>query len=273
MKILLILSNILKKITLSRIISSTVTIILMATLRYLYVGGLISNPLDLSESISWAWFGAMFKLILESALSEIFIKMGGDYSLHDYFKKSTPTIYFADDKSRGASSTPTSSGASGASAGNTTSKKEMEETLLAQGEAKLVSLWGSVKTGSMQELAHFMRLAQQNVPSGYSSLPASMMHEISREYPLSTESDVALKPYKQWYNTKCLAMTQLKIADYLMRLGTNGYDYDLGIRKLQCEHISNQCNKAMQIAYDNVSEEKKKRIKEIYGPKSWEQKS
>lgn len=46
------LTSILKKIALSRIISTTITIVLIATLRYLYFGSLMANPLNLIESIS-----------------------------------------------------------------------------------------------------------------------------------------------------------------------------------------------------------------------------
>ena len=76
-------SYLLKKITFSRVMSTTITIVLVASLRYLYFGGLIVNPLDLSESICWAWCAAMFKLILEGVLSEQFgfIKMGGDQDI------------------------------------------------------------------------------------------------------------------------------------------------------------------------------------------------
>ena len=84
------LTGILKRITLSRVISTTVTIVLVASLRYLYFGGLIANPLDLTESIYWAWCGGMFKLILEGVLSEHFIKMGasrGDITIDDMLKK------------------------------------------------------------------------------------------------------------------------------------------------------------------------------------------
>lgn len=45
------LTSILKKITLSKVFSATITIILMATLRYIYFGGLIANPLNVTESI------------------------------------------------------------------------------------------------------------------------------------------------------------------------------------------------------------------------------
>jgi hypothetical protein len=48
------ISNILKKITLSKVISITITVIGMAILRYIYFGGLVSNPLDIAECITWA---------------------------------------------------------------------------------------------------------------------------------------------------------------------------------------------------------------------------
>ena len=75
--------HILRKITISKVLSTTVTIVLVAILRYVYFGGVIANPLDLTESICWAWSGAMFKLIIQYVLSEYFIKMGGDVSIDD----------------------------------------------------------------------------------------------------------------------------------------------------------------------------------------------
>lgn len=268
------ISNILKKITLSRVISTGVTVILMATLRYLYFGGLISNPLDIVESISWAWFGAMFKIILDGVLSEIFIKMGGDYSLVDYLKKSIPTTHFAEDQTPGTSSSPGGSSGRGGSGGkggsgdNTTSSINMEaaDAIIAEGQARLESTVGSVQTGSMQEMGNFMKQIA-NVPTGY-NIPDSMKRELSTSYPLSTEPDEALSLYTQWFNTKNLAMTELKLADYLLRFN-NYTSPELSIRKLQCEHISKQCNKGMDISYDKLSQEKKNRIKEIYGSKSW----
>lgn len=55
-------------------------------------------------------------------------------------------------------------------------------------------------------------------------------------------------------------MTELKLADYLVRFN-NYTSPELSIRKLQCEHISKQCNKGMDIAYDKLSQEKKKQNK------------
>lgn len=63
-----------------------------------------------------------------------------------------------------------------------------------------------------------------------------------------------------------MARTQFKLADYLMR--SHGISTDIALRKLQCEHVSDQCNKGMAMVYDRLSEEKKAKIKEIYGPKS-----
>lgn len=216
----------------------------------------------------------MFKIILDGVLSEIFIKMGGDYSLVDYLKKSIPTTHFAEDQTPGTSSSPGGSSGRGGSGGkggsgdNTTSSINMEaaDAIIAEGQARLESTVGSVQTGSMQEMGNFMKQIA-NVPTGY-NIPDSMKRELSTSYPLSTEPDEALSLYTQWFNTKNLAMTELKLADYLFRFN-NYTSPELSIRKLQCEHISKQCNKGMDIAYDKLSQEKKNRIKEIYGSKSW----
>ncbi len=74
-------------------ITITITIVIISTARYIYFGGLTLNPLNLTESLTWAWLGAMFKLVLEVTFDEHFLKMGGNRNLHDFFKK--PTEYGA----------------------------------------------------------------------------------------------------------------------------------------------------------------------------------
>lgn len=46
----------------------------------------------------------VFKLIIESVLSELFIKMGEDHSLEDYINKGISLNHDAEDKSIGTSS-------------------------------------------------------------------------------------------------------------------------------------------------------------------------
>ncbi len=201
------ISNILKKITLSKVISITITVIGMAILRYLYFWGLVSNPLDIAECIRWAWSAGIFKLIIESVLSELFIKMGGDHSLEDYLNKGISLIHQAEDKTPGIpSNTGGGKGASSQSnagssskAGSSTNAGDSTDAL--KGKALI-----------LKSFDYNNDLDLNSLIIDYNTNPSNI-ETAKQRFPLKNPNDVpeGVALYTSWYNIKCKTLIELTV--------------------------------------------------------------